>query len=300
MTPAPNNDDRFAKRAKTWIRDLTAHPDVWFHVNRHITQADLAVRWGCIDFVAPNNPVHNVDVEFSVLKFIGKGTGKYTTRNMTFDIEPNMVVWALPGEETTLKSDPDNPIAAYVLMLFGDKQDEIFGRYLRRSVGAASVSNPEQIESIFDEIVYEARSTNLDQKESCNLLTRVLFSRIGSCVQLPVKDASEHIDQFKRCEGYIEGNFGTIVSIGEVADAVGISSQQVNRLFDRYSDMTPYQFLSSLRMGEAAALLVETHDPVAKIAKRVGYDDPGLFSRNFRTTHDTSPSEYRKKHQTKL
>ncbi len=293
------NDDRFAKRAKEWIRDLTAHPDVWFHVNRLGAQADLGVRWGCVDFVDPNDPVHNVGLESAVLKFIAKGTGKYTTRNMTFDIEPNMVIWASPGEETTLKSDSANPIATYVITLFGDRLDEFYQRYLRRPNGAAMVSNPDAIESLFDEIVYEARSTNLDQKESCNHLARVLLSRIGTSAQLPVKDASEHIDQFKRCEGYIEGNFGTIVTIGEVADAVGISGQQVNRLFDRYSDMTPYQFLSSLRMGEAADLLVETHDPVATIAKRVGYDDPGLFSRNFRTAHNTSPSLYRKTHQPK-
>jgi AraC family transcriptional regulator len=47
-------------------------------------------------------------------------------------------------------------------------------------------------------------------------------------------------------------------------------------------------------MEKAAELLRSTRLPIARIAKRVGYNDASRFSQHFKRLFETAPIEYRR------
>ena len=66
------------------------------------------------------------------------------------------------------------------------------------------------------------------------------------------------------------------------------------RNFKEYTELTPTQYLLSLRISNAQTLLESTNYNVTEIADIVGYDNPLYFSRIFKKQSGMSPSEFRR------
>lgn len=81
--------------------------------------------------------------------------------------------------------------------------------------------------------------------------------------------------------------------LAELADLVGVAEGTLVRAVRRTLGRAPMAYLTMLRMERAAGLLRRTDLPVGEIGARVGYSDPNLFARRFRTVHGRPPSEYR-------
>lgn len=80
----------------------------------------------------------------------------------------------------------------------------------------------------------------------------------------------------------------------EIADAAGITTQYLCRLFRENLHQTPMQYLNSVRIERAKHLLMSTDDLVQTIGEKVGFATPHYFSLTFRKMTGNSPSMYRK------
>jgi transcriptional regulator GlxA family with amidase domain len=58
--------------------------------------------------------------------------------------------------------------------------------------------------------------------------------------------------------------------------------------------MTPYKFVTNLRMRRAAVALATTRAPVAEIAFGAGFGDLSTFNHRFRETFGAAPSHFRR------
>ena len=68
------------------------------------------------------------------------------------------------------------------------------------------------------------------------------------------------------------------------------------RLFKRSFGIAPRTWLLQQRMHSAAILLQESPAAINEIAKEIGYQDPYIFSRQFKQIHGCSPRDWRKLH----
>jgi AraC-like DNA-binding protein len=85
--------------------------------------------------------------------------------------------------------------------------------------------------------------------------------------------------------------------VEELAQIAGLSAPHFFRLFKRATGSSPIAWLRRERINQAKRHLIETCDPVAQIAERVGYSDPFYFSRDFKAMTSHSPSEFRRQEQ---
>lgn len=84
------------------------------------------------------------------------------------------------------------------------------------------------------------------------------------------------------------------LSVGSVADALGISRRQLERDFRSENGYTAREYIERARMQEAARLLLEQPNAtVAEIAEQVGISAPGNFFRIFRKRFGTTPAAFR-------
>jgi len=83
--------------------------------------------------------------------------------------------------------------------------------------------------------------------------------------------------------------------IEEIAEQVGISRRQLERLFTAHVGSTPAQFYIELRISRAHALLNETDLSVAQIAAATGFNSASQMATRFRKRFGMSPRSYRKK-----
>jgi AraC-like DNA-binding protein len=83
------------------------------------------------------------------------------------------------------------------------------------------------------------------------------------------------------------------ISVGELADATGLSVGYLSRLVRRQLGVGPGRAVELLRLGRAAGLLDRSNLPVAAVAAACGYEDAFHFSKRFHATYHVSPRGYR-------
>jgi AraC family transcriptional regulator, regulatory protein of adaptative response / methylphosphotriester-DNA alkyltransferase methyltransferase len=98
---------------------------------------------------------------------------------------------------------------------------------------------------------------------------------------------------FDEAAGILAMEYSRPVKIREVARRVATSPRQLQRIFADVGGCGFRSHLMRVRMSHAAHLLAGTNLPVKEVARRVGYGDPGQFSKAFRREHGVSPSQSR-------
>ncbi|MFI9744308.1 AraC family transcriptional regulator [Streptomyces sp. NPDC052494] len=78
-----------------------------------------------------------------------------------------------------------------------------------------------------------------------------------------------------------------------LAAEAGVSRPTLARRFASLVGRPPMAYLTWWRLTHAAALLRDTPDPLAAVARRVGYSTPYAFSHAFRREFGTTPGQYR-------
>lgn len=84
------------------------------------------------------------------------------------------------------------------------------------------------------------------------------------------------------------------LSITELAAGVSLSPSYLTAVFKGRTGYTPMQYRTLLRMQRARELLDTSDKPIAAVAREVGYDDVGHFSRRFSSLHELGPRAYRR------
>ena len=83
-------------------------------------------------------------------------------------------------------------------------------------------------------------------------------------------------------------------SLGELAEALGISPSQLTRRFQAVHGVTPVAYLRSVRLQKARELLTESDETLQAIAEHSGYRSAFYLSRVFTNHTGQSPSAYRR------
>lgn len=92
---------------------------------------------------------------------------------------------------------------------------------------------------------------------------------------------------------YISENYAGDIRIGELADACHMSETHFRRVFVRYMNMTPIEYLNLVRIRMACELLNKTEESMEEIAQKIGFETCSTFNRNFRKLLGTSPYQWK-------
>ena len=118
--------------------------------------------------------------------------------------------------------------------------------------------------------------------------------RQGSDAQ-PHPPLSEGISEprVRRALLLMEQNLTRPISIAAIAEELGVSTRQLERLCREHVGEGPASLYRQLRMRYASWLIENTDRSVTDIAIETGFADCAHFSRQFKDVHGTSPSTHR-------
>ncbi|MBP2352563.1 transcriptional regulator GlxA family with amidase domain [Kribbella aluminosa] len=98
----------------------------------------------------------------------------------------------------------------------------------------------------------------------------------------------------RQATAYLHDHFTSPdLSLGDLADLLGISPAQLSRRFKATHGVTPVHYLRRTRVRKARELLTETNETLRTIAERCGYRSSFYLSRVFTNQTGQSPSHYR-------
>jgi AraC family transcriptional regulator len=99
--------------------------------------------------------------------------------------------------------------------------------------------------------------------------------------------------QLARALEYMSAHIGEALTLAMLAREACISVHHFVRRFRERMGVTPFAYLTTLRMDAAHRMLRTSDMAVADIASACGYTSPGSFSSAFHRQFDISPRDYR-------
>lgn len=92
----------------------------------------------------------------------------------------------------------------------------------------------------------------------------------------------------------MEQHLEDVIGIDDVANALGISRRQLERLFQNELGATPVSVYLKLRLDAAMRLVASTEKPLIDIALETGFENVSHFIRKFREAFSLTPGAARK------
>ena len=91
----------------------------------------------------------------------------------------------------------------------------------------------------------------------------------------------------------MRGHLHSPLPPAQIAERAGISTRQLERLFDRYLGTSPKKYYMEMRLERAHHLLLQTEGGITEVALACGFVDTGHFGRVYRARFGVSPARQR-------
>ena len=91
----------------------------------------------------------------------------------------------------------------------------------------------------------------------------------------------------------MESNLSEPLSLIEIADNVGLSRRQIERLFQQEMGRSPARYYLEIRLDRARHLLIQSSLPVVEVAVACGFVSASHFSKCYRELYARSPQQER-------
>ncbi len=261
--------------------------------------ADFDVRCGGFERCNPDYRIDRPGFPWFLLEFVHGGCGTLMLDGSESILTPGVFFLYGPGIEHHIASDPGKPLLKYFVGFSGAGAELFLEKYGLHPGMVSQCRNAEPIRRTFDMLIERGSRNSIYSRPLCTaLVQQLLLMCREDAVDAGSTDTRAYAT-FRRVRDTITGRYLELGSLDAVASACEIDAPYLCRLFARFHDESPYQYLVRLRMQHAASLLLEGGTAIKEVARICGFPDPFHFSRVFKSIHRIPPSRFRKAMLTK-
>jgi AraC-like DNA-binding protein len=242
----------------------------------------------------------------TVLALIAQGAKRIALGNRVYEYRAGQYLVAsvdLPVTGHFTKASPDRPALGFGLILRPATVAELLLQAAPGDLQPAGSGAPSGMAvsdapgQLVDAVVRLLRL--LDQPRDMavlaplikrEILWRLITGEQGAIVrQLGLADSS--LTHIARAVRWIRDHYTRSFRVEDLAQRTGMSVSAFYRNFQAVTAMSPIQFQKQIRLQEARLLLATHPNDVTGISRRVGYDSPSQFSREYRRQFGAPPSQ---------
>lgn len=224
------------------------------------------------------------------LAYVMSGSAEYTFRDYSFSANKGDLIFMAHLGQYSIEASPDYAVAYADFML-----ERVEGAQPMES-GILPVADHSGLEKYALELV-KLHKRWLPQNLSMHMqLISIIYGMIscaalyGSEVYVSVGNREKIIAAEKKIlREYHRSDF----SMNDIIHEIGMSEVHFRRLFLGVFGVTPNQYLTTVRMRAAKALLASDDYTIGAIAEKVGYNSVYYFSRAFKRECGVTPSDFR-------
>ena len=158
--------------------------------------------------------------------------------------------------------------------------------------------NPNEINRMYETINRELTSGTLHGRLMAAAEAYRMICAVISCLEENSDESLTDSLVVSDAVNYIHAHASENITLSDLcAVCRGISPQYLCRLFKRYMEMRPVEYIRKVRISRAKKLLSNTDLPVQEVAARCGFENATYFYRCWNKTEKESPAEYRRGHK---
>lgn len=101
------------------------------------------------------------------------------------------------------------------------------------------------------------------------------------------------LETHRRMVAFISSHFNEDISLDDIAESAAVSRATCCRIFKKYVQLSPIEFLTIYRLNVSADLLTRTNDSISLISEKCGFNSVSYYSKLFLTHYGCQPHIYR-------
>ena len=144
------------------------------------------------------------------------------------------------------------------------------------------------------DLLLDPQALYLEKEEALESFAVSLFGRYCDRRSRPESIPPLQRQRVECIREYLREHLRDNPTTADLAQAAGVSSSHLIRLFGEATGLSPRRYLFELRIEKARELLSTTEMPIAEIALEVGFFDQSHLNRVFKQIVACTPHEYRK------
>ena len=214
--------------------------------------------------------------------------------------------YTLPNGESFIASRGDVifiPEGARYKTAFFNKQDKVStilinfgleteGERFSLSEGITRLANDPN--KVFNKLFYKSAREFASVNSSVISMKHYLYQILHELQKAHKSEIDPNADYAKIAKGisYLENDNDQTLSIEQLAETCGVSTNTFRRLFNSYAGASPIEFRLRQKILRAKQLLEAENFTVSEISDMLGFSDVSYFSRIFKKKTGQSPLEY--------
>lgn len=241
----------------------------------------------------PNKPF-TLNYEFSTLNFsiILSGKGFYDVDGKRYSVCAPCVLVQLPGHHYHYGPDSGAHWEEFYFIYNKNQLDRMLAKsWVDPTIPIWPINNKFSVDDSIRELKKAAES-HRPSDILVHLAERVILETL---MPSPANENDTLVAKIRDLAIRLKTNQHSHVAFETIAEDLDISYSTFRRLWYELYGTSPKSYQKRQRLTEASRLLLSTNHSVLKIAQRLGFDDPGYFSRIFKSYIGCSPTEYRRR-----
>jgi AraC-like DNA-binding protein len=254
----------------------------------------LAVVCGGVEHCAPDYEIRRATFPFYSIEYVARGEGRLKLGRRSHELRPGIIFAYGPGVGQHITSNPQKPLVKYFVDFAGTQSAQWIQRSGLAPGRVSQVFPPNEIQPLFDELIRNGQRGTRHTPALCRQLLDCLGVKLLEA-RVPVKGAdSLAFATYQHGRQLLAENFARLRTLEQAAHECHLDTAYLCRLFRRFDQQSPYQFLTRLKMNAAAGQLRQPGALVKNVAADLGFANPFHFSRVFKSVFAVAPESFRK------
>jgi len=254
----------------------------------------LKVICGGREHCQPGYRIDRSNFPFYSIEFVASGRGAVVLDDKKYTLFAGKVFSYGPGIAHIITNETEFPLVKYFVDFTGSEALKMLRKFGPALGYAVQVSSPDEIIRIFEELIKNGQNGSFYTPLLCTAILQQLIFKIAETSVIENRRSTTAFYTYQKSRGIIQKNCLSIRSLDKIADECNIDNAYLCRLFKRFDNRSPYQYLMQMKMNLAAQRLQSPDSSVKEVAQEFGFSDPFHFSRVFKRIFGISPGTFQR------
>jgi AraC-like DNA-binding protein len=226
------------------------------------------------------------------LELVAEGSGSLSLTGQNYQLAPGVLFAHDSGARPRIETNRRSSLAVSYVVLSGSTSARLLLEHGPAPGAVTLTSAPGELRDLFDELIKV-----LERKgPHAGRITELVFERL---VLRAAETAVPHgfargpaFATYLGCRRLIDERWAEFTTLEQIASECQVDPAYLCRLFRRFDDQTPYQYLLRSKIRHAAVRLVQKGVTVKQVAGELGFADPMHFSRVFSKIVGMPPTRF--------
>ncbi len=285
------------KTEAPWQQTYTDDTMKVVHVNDNSKSSDLFMHYCGMSACEPGHTFGPAMRDHYVIHYILSGKGTLTIGDTTYELSKGQGFLLCPGVVSRYAASMTDPWEYVWVGFHGLNAPAYLAQAdLSQSNPVFTYNKDDKVKSCLLEMVNAYDSYKYGTGLRLQSLLYLLFAELteNSTKSRETEHKPIQYRYIQKAISFIQMNYMEDLTVASLSAYIGLDRSYLCSIFKKFLNTPPQAYIAKYRINKACELLKNPSYSIAEISSMVGYKDPVVFQKFFKSYTGMSPSKYRK------